>query len=627
MLQAIRERFIHLVNQKKPGLTISAILTIVCFLGLAVITLLKSTSFLLLFFLSLGAYLGFIGWITFQNSDNKRIIPYTFFLVWLIPLVRILIGAGGGPRTWDEMLYMDLARTSTAEPRVLNQYFHVYLLKIFYWLCGSADFSAVRYYWISIQAIVLVLVYQSGVILTRKYSYFARIVSGLAAVLLFAAQPLVMEYVGVAYVDFTLELLFTCAALLIIVADAYPTFTRRAIFILGLLLGLGLKTKEVALVLLIPITGLAWMNRPPAINIRYFLKVAGIAVLGVLTSLIVIISLNTVIIGRPLWGLTLYDFQTWFNARTGADPGLKPYYRLSYFTELSSTASLCCILLIGLMRIGQRQLLSTRVYRILGATILSFVLLYILIPFQAYTRYLIPKYQLLAILAGPAIVEFTEGSKSRLTILLLVSLPSALLVWLTKRLIHPALDPNIYTANYFYTVCVLPILICLTILVWMVIPEKFQNIRTTLVGLFFIAAILYPISDVYESVSTQEPEKLVSERFRILRLWDPDVRKFADRQLFISERIDNPQGPLAISADYARIMINLGLDANLSGNIVTTKMDLLVDDDLNRYCFGILPTEEFDSLSANNRLKIERVFKLSQNKNHVLTYLTNPACR
>lgn len=606
---------------------ISAIVTVGCLLGLCAAFVLKSTSILIIGFCSLGAYIGIIRWITFHKPTSHWLIPHLFCLVWLIPLIRALIGAGGGPLTWDEMLYMDLARTSAAEPRVLNQYFHIYLLKIFYWLWGSTDFSAVRYYWIAVQTAVLVLVYQSSVILTRRFSAFVSIVSGMAAVLLFCSQPLVMESIGVAYVDFTLELLFTTAAFLLIVADARPSFTRTALVLLGLLFGLGLKTKEVAIILLIPVFGLAWMTRPASSNIRDILKIIGLFAAGVLTGVLAMIALNTIVLSRPMWGFTVQDLQAWFIARTGADPGLKPFYRQSYFTELSSTSSLCCILLIVMILLGSGHAVRTSVYRILSMTIVGFILFYILIPFQAYTRYLIPIYPLLAILAGPAIAELTDGSKIRLAILLMVSLPSILLVWFIMNLIYPGLDPYIFTSKYFYPSIILPVLICFAFLVWLVIPVRFKILRTSLIGLFLITTVMYPLADVYKIIANREPEQLVAERFRIIRQWKPDIHKYVDRQIFISERVDNPKGPLAITPDYARIMLNLALDARLPVGIVTTRIDVLLEDDMNRYCFGILPTREFDALTEQDHERLEVTFRLSQTSNQKLTYLNNPACR
>lgn len=627
MLQSVHNYLRHSFTNRKPGQILAFILLAVSLSCLAALLIFRSNQIVLLLACTAGTFLGLIRLITFRATLNRWVIPASFCLVWLIPLVRVLIGAGGGPLSWDELLYMDLARTAAAEPRVLNQYFHIYLLKIFYWLFGSSDFSAARYYWIVTQSSVLVLVYESAIILTRRYSAFARIISGLAAVVLFACQPLVMEYVGVAYVDFTLELLMTAAAFLLILADARPSFTRTALVLMGILFGLGLKTKEVAVILLIPALGLVWINRPTTFIRRYMLRSAGLFLAGIAAGLVVMIVLNALVLGRPLWGFTPRDLAEWFTVRTGYDPGLKPYYRQSYLTELASTVSVCSLVLIGLILHRRDPATRIGVFRTLLAVIAGFILFYSFIPFQAYTRYLIPIYPLLAILAGPAAAEFAAGQTRSLVFVLFISLPAAVLAWLVRTRIIPTLDPRVFTPEYVYTALILPILLCLFVLGVFVLPTRLPRLRTALLAAILMTAVFYPLVDISRNMAKRNPEKQVTQRFKIIRQWNPDVLNYSDRPIFVSERVNNPLGQMAISADYARIMLNLYFDVDLPVGIVTTRMEQFLQDDLSNYCYGLLPTREFDALPENDREKLTDVFDLSQNNSTLLTYLKNPACQ
>lgn len=150
------------------------------------------------------------------------------------------------PITWDELLYMGIAYDPRPEAWVLNRYFHISVLSAFMAVIPD-PFEAVRWWWCVNAGVALVATFA----LLGSVDRSLRPAGAVLLAFLVFTQITFSWSRGVGYADYTVLLMVSLSAALV----ARPVFLQRELpryvpVVLGLLLVLGIRSKDTAAVLL-----------------------------------------------------------------------------------------------------------------------------------------------------------------------------------------------------------------------------------------------------------------------------------------------------------------------------------------------------------------------------------------
>jgi hypothetical protein len=166
------------------------------------------------------------------------------FEKWAVVIISVLLWIvlallAGGPIFSDEMLYLDVGLRNIAEPSYGNRYFHVYLQKLFISIFPT-PLAGVRVFWGFLISLTVTLVYLNAREITRR----STVLHGLLAAAFFFSFPLIKEYSGEPAVDITAMVMTTVYLTTYLWGVKNPEKQKQALFILGALAFLCLKTKE-----------------------------------------------------------------------------------------------------------------------------------------------------------------------------------------------------------------------------------------------------------------------------------------------------------------------------------------------------------------------------------------------
>ncbi len=353
----------------------------------------------------------------------------------------------------------------------------------------------------------------------------------------------------------------------------------------------------------------------------------GIFLLGFALACASLLILNTIILHDRLWRFRTSDFVNWYTARTGLDPGLKPIQNKNFFTALVYSPSIVSLLLIALTYALPKTKIEKQVYQILISFSLVFIAIYSLTPFQAYPRYLISIYPILAMLATPFLAIIIQGKTIRILWLIAIIPIAAIISYVIDTIILRRLDPGIYQTEFVYGVFVLPIFIVGLTLVLLLIPTRATGWRLVLTGLVLFSGSIIPFTQILSSLQAHTISRVVNQRFELINEWAPDIKAHPDRLTIASNFVRNRREPIGLTPDYTRIMLNIALDGNLPKDSVTNELSEFLQGDSSRYCFVALATKEYDAMYPAEKERLVHSFsdRLSENKQQV--FLTHFDCQ
>ena len=158
----------------------------------------------------------------------------TFLFLYLFP---------GGPISADEIQYLSMAIDPYPHDILVSRYFHVYFQKLFVTIFDS-PIKASTTYWSFLITASSLFIY----LIAKKY---AGILAGALSVVFFLFNPFISHlYTGVSYTDFTLMLVLTAICYLLLFEIKTPKYEIANSFLVGTLLFLSFKSKEVSLIIL-----------------------------------------------------------------------------------------------------------------------------------------------------------------------------------------------------------------------------------------------------------------------------------------------------------------------------------------------------------------------------------------
>ncbi len=213
-----------------------------------------------------------------------------------------------GPIFSDEMLYLDAGLRNIAEPSYGNRYFHIYIQKLFISIFPT-PLAGVRVFWGLLISLTAALVYLNARQLTRR----STVLHGLLAVAFFFSYPLLIEYSGEPAVDITAMAMVTLYLTIYLWGVKNPEKQKQALFILGILAFLCLKTKETTIFINVLLFGYLKERIKEKLVLKDLINFIRPFLFGIGAGIGLFILLDTVILGKPFFAIAPSTFSAIFS--------------------------------------------------------------------------------------------------------------------------------------------------------------------------------------------------------------------------------------------------------------------------------------------------------------------------
>ncbi len=210
--------------------------------------------------------------------------------------------APGGPLSSDVLWYLNVGLTGAKDPFILNRYFHVFLELLFV-RAAPAPLTGVQAYWAFLIAASAFLIYLNARLCSDKSTPL----HGLLAVGVFLSLSDLAKWAGTPFVDLTLAFLFSLALTFYLLSCQRP---RRVLWpiLLGVVLSLGLRTKETMLIAALLLPGLGF-DAGDRFDLRQFgIRLAHLLG-GALIGVVVYGALCALVLKDPFFGWRLAEIQ------------------------------------------------------------------------------------------------------------------------------------------------------------------------------------------------------------------------------------------------------------------------------------------------------------------------------
>ena len=523
------------------------------------------------------------------SKIEKRVLIITSLL-----LCFALALLAGGPIFSDEMMYLDLGLRNIAEPSYGNRYFHIYLQKLFVSIMPT-PLLGVRVFWSFLISLTASLVYINA----RKLTTKSTILHGLLAVAFFFAFPLIQEYSGEPAVDITAMAMTSIYLTVYLWGIKNPDKLRKALFILGLLAFLNLKTKETTIFINILLIGLIIEKLKEKFNLKNLFVFFRPFLYGIAAGIGVFIILDGIFLGKPFFAIspstfgsifTHYDFGAgFFNAPAN-------WYKIYFLDDLLLPFLLFLMGGIQLQNTIEKEIRIVWVYPLVLAAFVSWNMLKI--PWGFIERFYFPALPVIAIVA-PQVIRFEFPRKKSEWIWFLVSILSTVVftLWMRSYWMNTAQKYYFDYAKMLDAVYY-PILISLllAILIW----EKRSGWKWTIAQLFCIISLLFsPLLNNYKYFVTNPK---IKERYSVVfypfEVFKDQLKIRESDMFFVSGDIKDGQDMLSRDPNDIVGMYNFYFDARINQNNVflgydETKLEsnlidrefsfvLLTESDVNR---------------------------------------------
>ena len=518
---------------------------------------------------------------------------------WVLIITSLLLCItlallAGGPIFSDEMMYLDLGLRNDAEPSYGNRYFHIYLQKLFVSIFPT-PIIGVRVFWGFLIALTVSLVYLNA----RKLSTKSTILHGLLAVAFFFAFPLIQEYSGEPAVDITAMAMTAIYLTVYLWGVKNPDKLPKALFVLGLLAFLSLKTKETTIFINILLIGLIIERFKEKLNLKKLFVFFRPYLFGIAAGIGVFIILDGIFLGKPFFAISPSTFGSIFSHYdfgSGFFSGPASWYTVYFLDELLLPFLLFLLGGIQLQNTFEKDIRIVWVYPLVLAAFVSWNMLKI--PWGFLERFFFPALPVVAILA-PQVIRFEFPRKKREWVWFLISILAIVVLAMVMR----SYWQNIAKKYYFDYARMLDTIyypILLSLLLAVLIWEKRSGWKWTIVHLFFIGSLLFsPLLNNYKYFVTYPK---VKERYSIVfypfEVFRDQLKVLESDLVFVSGDIKDSQDMLSTDPNDIVGMYNFYFDARinrdnvflgydetqLGSNLIDREFSfvLLTENDVNR---------------------------------------------
>ena len=489
------------------------------------------------------------------SKFEKWAVIIIFGLLWI---TLALLAAG--PIYSDEMLYLDAGLRNIAVPRYGNRYFHIYLQKIFISVF-STPLAGVRVFWGFLISLTTTLVYLNARELTRR----STVMHGLLAVAFFFSFPLIKEYSGEPAIDITAMAMTTVYLTVYLWAIKNPEKQKKALFILGMLAFLCLKTKETTIFINILLFGFLKKKNKGESGLKSLVNLIRPFLFGVAAGIGLFMLLDAVFLGKPFFAIAPSTFSaifTNYDFTPGFFFGPANWYEVYLLDELLLPFLLFLLSGVQLQRTVEDNIRIVWIYPLLFAAFLSWNMLKV--PWGFIERFYFPALPVIAILA-PQALRFKLPRKKRDWILFIGSLilSAALAIFMRSFWLETAKK---YSFDYVRMLDAVYYPILISILLVALIWEKKAGWNRTIVQIFCIGALLFsPLLNNYKYFMTfpkiKERYEMVFYPFEIFK---SKLEIMENDQLYVSADLKKSQDMLSKDPNDITGMYNFFFDARIS---------------------------------------------------------------
>ncbi|MDO9546200.1 MAG: hypothetical protein Q7J07_05565 [Pelolinea sp.] len=543
---------------------------------------------------------------------------------WALIITSLLLWIGlallaGGPIFSDEMLYLDAGLRNVAEPSYGNRYFHIYLQKLFVSILPT-PLLGVRVFWGFLISLTASLVYFNA----RKLTTKSTILHGLMAVAFFFAFPLIREYSGEPAVDITAMTMTIIYLTVYLWGLKNPNKIRHALFILGILAFLNLKTKETTIFINILLIGLIEERFKENFSLKNLFVFFRPFLYGIVTGIGIFIVLDSIFLGKPFFAISPSTFGSIFS-NYNFDPGFffgpANWYKVYFLDDLMLPFILYLLGGIQLQKIINKDIRIVWVYPLVLAVFISWNMLKV--PWGFIERFFFPALPVVAILA-PQVIRFEFPRKKREWVWFFISIlfSIALMLWMRSYWLNTAIK---YTFDYARMIDAVYYPILMSLLLAILIWEKRSGWKWTIVHIFCVGSLLFsPLLNNYKYFVVYPK---IKERYEVVfypfNAFKDQLKILESDKIFVSADIKDSQDMLSRDPNDIVGMYNFFFDARINRNNVYLGYDetklgsnlidhefsyvLLSENDVNRLeeaqlwetvkdKYQILDTDEFSSI-------------------------------
>jgi len=465
-----------------------------------------------------------------------------------------------GPIFSDEMLYLDAGLRNIAEPSYGNRYFHIYIQKLFISIFPT-PLAGVRVFWGLLISLTAALVYLNARQLTRR----STVLHGLLAVAFFFSYPLLIEYSGEPAVDITAMAMVTLYLTIYLWGVKNPEKQKQALFILGTLAFLCLKTKETTIFINVLLFGYLKERIKEKLVLKDLINFIRPFLFGIGAGIGLFILLDTVILGKPLFAIapstfsaifSNYDFGTVFFF------GPSSWYQIYLLDELLIPFLLLIISGVILQRTADDNIKIVWIYPLLFIAFLSWNMFKV--PWGFIERFYFPALPVIAILA-PQALRFKWPRKKHDWVWFIgsVVLSAALVLIMRSYWLGVA---NKYSFEYTRLLDAVYYPILISILLAALIWEKRTGWKHTIVQLFCIGSLLFsPLIKNYKYFVTYPK---IKERYETVfypfEIFKNKLEVLDDDWIYVSADLKTSQDMLSKDPNDITGMYNFFFDARIS---------------------------------------------------------------
>lgn len=494
-------------------------------------------------------------------SKNKLLF-LSGYLVFIFLFIAVFLPFTGGPKTWDELLYLNLSLNTEANPIILFRYTHIYFQKIFIAVFSSDVILASKIFWLFLCGTT------AWIIARVSYKLSGSFIAPVVALYFFFMQNLVFQkYPGVTYADFTV--MFFGTLMLSIYygskSDKIKLSTLTFLFVLVF------KCKETsAPFILLPLTVLFKMLR----NKEF--RSLTTTLYGGLAALLLFILLDAIFLKDPLFSVAPRSF----SARAGFDLFV-PFERTTdnwFGYILKSTLLMPFIFYLVYLTDTGKSFYDT---------IVSFVPIFILLllivsmisgSWGIEDRYVLPAIPYLCIFGGiaftrPLYPSNENGIKTALSFIVIFVLAFCLshLVekFLTGRFRHFGWENHTLHLGIILPLSILLLLIGFS-------GKRFIQNRWVYTALIIFPIMLYSASDLKANIIALKRKDAITEtekRFEPFITYKNELRLGSIDKLGVSKSIYNNSQMLGRDEGSLVIMYNVFFNTNSKGGQI--KLDSL----------------------------------------------------
>jgi len=533
-------------------------------------------------------------------------------ILLIIGAAAVFLGlsyAAAGPIYSDEMMYIDIALRNYQMPSYGNRIFHVYLQKLFLAIFPT-PLMGIKVFWSFLMTATMVMAY----LLARKITDKSTALHGILALVFFFSFPIFVEFSGEPAVDITAMAMVMAYITVYFAAVRDPSREKTAVFILGVLAFLCLKTKETTIFVHIMLLGLVVNQQKPWVDWKRVWDLAKRFLLGAAAGIGLMIVLDGLILGNPFFSIspaTFGEIFTHYDYPSAFYNGPASWYEIYFLDELITPFML--FLMAGALWQGKMDLKRKLIW-IFPMIYAAFVSLNMLIiPWGFIERFYFPALPVVAALA-PQAIRFSWPKEKKEWIGFALSLAAIVGLVLVMRTVWIDFSRSIYF-DYGRMLDSVYFPVLLSLLFGAVIFIKGERWYHALIQLFCVVSLMMtPVLTSYKYfVTYPRVQEKYDALFYPFETYREELKEF-DRAFYYSTTIKRQEDMLSADPNDIIGMFNFFFDGRIERENIIMGYDqaempvaLLTQD----FSHALLTAHDVDYLRAQDALgEVQDTFEI-----------------